>query len=246
MEKFICKYCGNKLSSYKSRWRHETKYCKHKPTIKKKINIKPKQTPTPRLSQQENNTSIEKAQRDININEELLNQINQLRHELHTIKQQPFQLQNITINNNYSIIEGNFYTALTEKIGKTQAIEFLARAAENNLPGEVFKKLYSDQSNYLTAAANGECIRYIDNDQLINDPDGNRFSNMISNRIQQAMIYATNELIKESISTNNTDQLYEFYDIGKIQHNIANLTTKKLHDDLKTILGNPSHISVFS
>ena len=62
-------------------------------------------------------------------------------------------------------------------------------------------------------------FKYLDGDEIVCD---NKIIVKIAEQIQTAMLYASSNLITESIKINKTHQLYDIYDIGKIQNNVKN------------------------
>lgn len=156
------------------------------------------------------------------------------------------QPQPQTVINNYTIniqvVGDNLYNQLIQKMGKNGAINFLAGAAASNQPLNVLKKLYFDnvEPNSFPIATQDNNIRYLNNNQQLVQENATEFVSQLNEKIRDAMIYATNDLIRQSISTNNTDQLYEIYDISRIQHNITALSKIPLKD-LQNVSSVPNH-----
>jgi len=100
-------------------------------------------------------------------------------------------------------------------MGKDEAMVFLTNTAAKSKPLEVVRKLYLE-SRPFNLAVKGNCVRYINDNHELVEEDGASFANELNERIRTAMIHATNDLIKQNITNNTTDQLYEFYDIGSI------------------------------
>lgn len=161
----------------------------------------------------------------------LINQNKKIAEELHHIKNKPYQQINNTINNVNNVNNVNniiiteklpecFYNALVDKLGKTKAINLLNLSSASNSAINIYKELYPSKKildNPVIYQDN--TFKYLEGNEVISD---NRIISQIAKQIQTAMLYASSNLITESIKINKTDQLYDIYDIGKIQTNVRN------------------------
>lgn len=181
---------------------------------------------------------------------DLAGQIEQLSSKLDTIAATGLQtVHNVNSNNvvNIQIIGQDFYQELCTRMGTHQAIDFLTNSAASNKPLDVIRRLYLDNiqpAHYPIAFHNGS-YRYInDQHKLVEDKTG-QIAKTITSNIQEAMLKATNDLINQSMQQSKTDQLYDFYDLGVIQHNLSLFTNPtmvdQIADSLSKLVSNQNH-----
>ena len=77
-----------------------------------------------------------------------------------------------------------------------------------------------------------ETVKYLEDNKIMAD---NKIIVRIAREIQKAMLYASSDLITESVRINMTDQLYDIYDIGRIQDNVqkVNIIKKQVSNYIK-------------
>jgi len=150
--------------------------------------------------------------------------MNKINEELKELKEKPYEIKNQINNVNNIIITKElpecFYQALVNKLGKTKAINLLNLSSASNSAINIYKELYpSNKVEDNPVIYEDNTFKYLEGDKIVCD---NKIITAIAKQIQTAMLYASSNLITESIRINKTHQLYDIYDIGKIQSNVRN------------------------
>lgn len=238
--------CGFTTDYKRNLTRHKSS-CKvsevtQKPVLQPKPKTKPKSVPVLKKEPQkaESPVYVQPKIPEVNVQDQfdrLFNELNELRN---MVKSKP----NIIIN--IQVLGNNVYSDLVNKIGKAEAIHLLTCSAATDRPIDIIKKLYFENTEpqKYPIATKQNYIRYLNQEGELIESESDNFVSNLSDRVRTAMIYATNELIKNSISSNLTDQLYEIYDIGKIQTNLADMNRIKFDGfstELQLLTAVPNH-----
>jgi len=210
---YECRFCKNTFSSNNSLFNH-TKNCvfRKTPSIKKRtVLIQAKQSVEQTLAQRVSDMEQQIKDIDSKINitppQTKITQVN-----VNIIKQLP----------------GCFYEALVEKIGKPEIAKLLGTEfSESGYNAvNVYKKLFPSkrlEDNPIVFSDDG--FKYLNsNNEIVTD---NEIIDIIAHKIQTALLYASNQLIGQCIKSNNTNQLYDLYDIGEIQRSLSNVNEMK-------------------
>jgi hypothetical protein len=224
-----CSTCGH-VFGYKHNYTAHLKLCgelasKVKPSVK---------------VVKKNPVIVEKSTED----EQIIERLSRLEKENKMFEQQLHQqASRAQINNyyNFVVVGDNFFDELIHVMGKSNAVDFLANAAVEGKPLDVINKLYlegRDPSKYPIAcrkALEVSNFRYLNNKrQIVDDHGGSVLGREVSDKIQNAMLRATNELIK--------DGLDDKYDISHLQRNLASISNGlHLVNDLANVTENELH-----
>ena len=239
----VCPNCG-KSFDYTTTYNKHTYTCKSKPVP----NLGKKKLMIARKKSQDSN----RPNHPIHIDNDPAPMLAQIQTTIGVLTQRMKQLQeqidnNPTIINNYNFINNypglDAYNKLVDSMGKDQAINFIAQAAQHSNIMDVFKKAFlSDKSpnDYPIAEKNDMC-RYLDNNGYLVEKPTETMSKIIRDQIQYAMIKATSELINHKISTNSVDELYDMYDIRSIQNFLANMDDIEIATEIANEINNPGH-----
>lgn len=168
---------------------------------------------------------------------ELEKQNNELREEMEILKQTP-------ITTNYIAVLGtDFYGDLISKLGKSDAIKFLAESCVDGSPLSVFQKLYLDDKrpdDYPVACKDKLHFRYLDNDKrVVEDQGGNALGTAVSKKITDALLLAANDALSREIEGSNT--VYNMEHILVMQDRLTKLDKLSMIEDLAYITNNPNH-----
>ena len=126
-----------------------------------------------------------------------------------------------------------FYQALIDKMGKTDAVNLINSSTASNSGINIYKELYpSKKVADNPVIYDEETFKYLEDNKIMAD---NKIIVRIAREIQKAMLYASSDLITESVRINMTDQLYDIYDIGRIQDNVqkVNIIKKQVSNYIK-------------
>jgi hypothetical protein len=147
------------------------------------------------------------------------------------------------VNNYYKfvVVGDNFYDELINVMGKSDAVDFLANAAAKGKPLDVINKLYlegRDPNKYPIACRHAKPVsnfRYLNNKhQIVDDKGGSSLGRAVSDKIQNAMLRATNELIKDGLDNK--------YDLTHLQRTLASMGNGlHLVNDLANVTENELH-----
>jgi len=199
---FICKFCKRKFDTCSGLYKHD-KLCVYRKC--------------PTIKKRIDNDAVKRLIEDVEV-----------------LKNQPQTVTNITNVTNIIItkkLDEDFFQAVSDKLGHNKALDLFNTSIADNDVVEIYKQLYP--SNKLAenpVVFHDNTFKYLDQDNnLISD---NSILTVIARRLQLALLHASNELISTSILAGRTNQLYELYDIGKIQSNIKNF------DEIKNQIGN--------
>ena len=163
------------------------------------------------------------------------------------IKPKPKKL--MAIANGMDNIADDILEILTVKYGDVPAIELLLTNFMSKNYIKIIDAAYLDNKssdNYPMACSGGTHFRYINSEfELVDDADGELLVKSIINNIQNAVLMASNKLIRKYMGQNKVGDLFEVYDLGQIQKGVCDMfrdTTKKIVKRLiaKRVL-NPNH-----
>lgn len=153
--------------------------------------------------------------------------------------------QNVTINNNCDVINGNVininitvggpesYMALIDKLGKHEAFNFIIES----YPAKIMEKLYYTQNPLECPIANkdGNIFRYRDTEhRIIHDDGGSRMAKLSENITTNLKLEATNNQILQIIN-NGSGSLPQPIKVREVQDE------KKHIDELACVFFNPHH-----
>ena len=231
-ELLICNHCGLKFDRTTSYYRHVNQ-CNTTSSSNKQSKIK--------ISVNVKNNSDELESEKKNISTvfqrlaELEEQNTALREEVEVLKHKP-------VNNfNIAILGNDFYTELVQKIGKSDAIKFLAQSCAKS-PLDVFQKLYLDDckpDDYPVACREGpqrqHHFRYLGHDKkMVDDKGGSTIGRAVSKQIANAMLDAVNDF--------NENMVYYLDDVETIRKRLQdNIDKERIVNDLAYITKNPHH-----
>lgn len=183
-----------------------------------------------------------RSQEDIYRKLEHLEKINNsLREEVVELKNKP-----VTMTHNYITIMGdsNYYHELIHKLGRDNAIKFLTQSCVNGQLLSVFQKLYLDgrqPDDYPVACKDERYFRYLDDDQcLMDDHDGSEIGNVMSRKITDAIIRATNDAIIQDTSNDISSGTQVMDNLHSVQSALC-IDTEAMIKDLAIITNNPGH-----
>jgi hypothetical protein len=138
---------------------------------------------------------------------------------------------------------------LKEKLGERCAINFLL---DNFLAGyyiKIIDECYINGKNsdqFPVVCKGGTHFRYLDNENtLVDDPTGELVVKQIINNIQNAVLRASNTLIRRYINDDCQESLYDDYDVKKIQDCVCSIQNKTTQNKIRKYLSkrviNSSH-----
>ena len=138
------------------------------------------------------------------------------------------------VANGMGNIADDILEILTVRYGDVPAIELLLTNFMSKNYIKIIDTAYLDNKssdNYPMACSGGTHFRYINSDfELVDDADGERMVKTIINNIQNAVLMASNKLIRKYMGQNKVGDLFEVYDLGQIQKGVCDMfrdTTKK-------------------
>ena len=223
---YPCKFCGTLFSDRSNRYRHENKHCS---TRTKNIIPQPRQKIEVKLRVKVN-TKDENA-----VNEEILNELQQLRERVKKIENEPRY-------NNWIIIGPDMYNDMVDKYGRTEALDFLTKSAISGDSVDVIKKIYLDgisPEKYPIACKKDMHFRYLnDKREVIDDKGGESVQKMFTARAHKAMVVAANEQVREAMENSNMNDL--FTKLNDVQNGLASVHSLDL-ERLAGITTNPDH-----
>lgn len=233
-----CVNCGH-IFGYKHNYTAHLRTCKAPDNTKLKPTIKilAKEVPVVKTSVAAT-VSTTMAHKD-----DIIDRLSRLEKENKQFEQQLQEQASrpqITNYYNFVVVGDNFFDELINVMGKDNAVDFLANAAVEGKPLDVINKLYlegRDPNKYPIACRknNVSNFRYLNNKhQIVDDMGGTVLGRAVSDKIQNAMLRATNEIIK--------DGLNDRYDITHLQHNLATMGNGlHLVNDLANVTENALH-----
>ncbi len=238
----ICSECGNTYSTSSNLKRHQKTYCKG-----------PKVNKTKHQCEYCNKYYSTRSNLNFHISNKC---VNNSATKLIIVNKQEKSKKKLEFRNKKSkviqttIISDNILEKLTDEMQDDQkAIDFLLTNFLNKNYGKIIERTYLHEKKsdeYPMACSGGNHFRYMDgNGQFVDDLDGGFLVNLIVSCIQNAVLKASNKLIKKYMSTGDTSKLYELYDIGKMQAGVCTLTQKITKNKIKKFLSkrvmNPNH-----
>ena len=169
---------------------------------------------------------------------QLEQQNNELREEVEVLKQMP-----VTTTNYIAVLGTDFYGDLISKLGKSDAIKFLAESCVDGSPLSVFQKLYLDDkkpNDYPIACKDQLHFRYLDNDKrVVDDQGGAALGTAVSKKITDALLLAANDAMIREMDGNNP--VYNMQNILLMQDRLTKLDKSSMIQDLAYITNNPNH-----
>jgi hypothetical protein len=155
--------------------------------------------------------------------EQLEKQNNDLQREVKELKLKP------TTTNYIAILGNDLYTELTNKIGRTNAMKFIA---ESKKPLSVFQKLYIDgrsPDDYPIACRDKYHFRYMDNQQrMVDDHGGSTIGSAVSKQISDAVAHAVHDFEIEGHVIGGRERL-EQLDPDSVIKELAYITNNPNH-----------------
>ena len=222
---YKCSFCHNSYS-HKVALHNHKKICgfDKKPII----SLRPKKTV------EKNSDDLITVIKQMNDKMDRMNQnvsknINEMNRKIDNINEKSTHTVN-NVSTNVSIVNNIiterlpkcFYTALIDKLGKKKAVNLVNLAASKNCPIDIYKELFpSCKMADNPVIFEGNTFKFLSDEGEIVCDDS--IIDRIVNNVQTAMLYASSDLIKESLAINKTKQLYELYDIGSIQRNVRKI-----------------------
>jgi len=145
--------------------------------------------------------------------------------------------------NNFVVIGNDFYSELVDKVGKENAVLYLTTSAVGR-PIEIIDKLYlegKDPMEYPIACRDTDHFRYLNSEsKIVDDYGGTCIGNLMSERLQTAILMAINEAINVVDENNTSDS--EIDSIVEAQRYVTTGVNKaNLIHDLSTITRNECH-----
>jgi hypothetical protein len=157
-----------------------------------------------------------------------------LREEVEELKLKP------TTTNYIAIMGDDFYTGLTNKIGRANAMKFLAESGTKR-PISVFQKLYIDDrspDDYPIACRDKYHFRYLDNQQrVVDDRGGSTIGNAVSKQITDAVEHAVHDFEIEG----HGNSVYGLEDVRLLRERLEQLDQDSVIKELAYITNNPDH-----
>lgn len=165
---------------------------------------------------------------------QLEEQNNALREEVEELKLKP------TTTNYIAILGNDFYSELTNKIGRENAMKFIAESSTKH-PLSMFQKLYLDDrdpDDYPIACRDKYHFRYLDNQQrVVEDKGGSTIGTAVSKRLTDAMEHAFHDFQIEG----HGNTVYSLEGVQKLRERLANLNQDSVIKELAYITNNPNH-----
>lgn len=165
---------------------------------------------------------------------QLEEQNNALREEVEELKLKP------TTTNYIAILGNDFYTELTNKIGRENAMKFIAESGTKH-PLSMFQKLYLDDrdpDDYPIACRDKYNFRYLDNQQrVVEDRGGSNIGTAVSKRLTDAMEHAFHDFQIEG----HGNTVYGLEGVQKLRERLASLNQDSVIKELAYITNNPNH-----
>ena len=162
---------------------------------------------------------------------ELEEQNNALREEVAELKLKP------TTTNYIAIVGNDFYSELTNKMGRENAMKFIAESGIKH-PLSVFKKIYLDDrkpDDYPIACRDRCHFRYLDSQKnMVDDRDGKNIGNVVSKGLSDAVQNAVHDF--EIEGHGNT-----VYGIQQLKRSLMQLDQHSVIKELAYITNNPNH-----
>lgn len=161
----------------------------------KSTNDRKKLTPRAKASTKGKGTKFSQLEQRL---QELEQQNKHLESRVSEAEKRPQNIQNIVV------IGNDFYSELVDKFGKNLAINYLTNAAVSSKPIDVIEKLYLDGKDpmcYPIACRNEDHFRYLDSEsKIVDDCGGSGIGNLMTDRLQNAMLMAINEISNAAIN----------------------------------------------
>ena len=166
--------------------------------------------------------------------DKLEEQNNALREEVEELKLKP------TTTNYIAILGDNFYTELTNKIGRKNAMKFLAESGTKDHLS-VFQKLYLDDrdpDDYPIACRDKYHFRYMDDQKrVVDDRGGSTLGNALSKQITDAVEHAVHDFEIEG----HGNSVYGLEGVQLLRKRLELLDKDSVIKELAYITNNPDH-----
>lgn len=158
----------------------------------------------------------------------------QLEQQNSALREEVEELKHKPVTNYIAVLGSDFYTDLISKLGKSDAINFLAEKCVQGSPLSVFQKLYLDDKNpedYPVACKGRAHFRYLDDEKrVVDDQDGVNLGDVMTQKISDAMLLAANEIDRGSV-----------YNMNHIKERLDQFDKKAMINELACITKNPNH-----
>lgn len=165
---------------------------------------------------------------------QLEKQNNELREEVEELKLKP------TTTNYIAILGSDFYSELIDKIGRKNAMKFIAESGTKH-PLSVFQKLYLDDrspDDYPIACRGRNHFRYLDHQKrIVEDCGGSTIGTAVSKQITDAMKSAVHDFEIEG----HGNTVYGLENVQLLRERLAQLDKGSVIKELAYITNNPNH-----
>lgn len=155
-----------------------------------------------------------------------------LREEVAELKLKP------TTTNYIAILGNDFYTELSNKIGRENAMKFIAESGIKH-PLSVFKKIYLDDrkpDDYPIACRDRCHFRYLDSQKnMVDDRDGKNIGNVVSKGLSEAVENAVHDFAGRPENEGYS------YTVQQIKNSLSQLDQHSVIKELAYITNNPNH-----
>lgn len=158
----------------------------------------------------------------------------ELREEVEELKLKP------TTTNYIAILGNDFYQDLITKIGRPEAMRFLAEKGTKS-PLSVFEKLYlEDRSpdDYPIACRDKYHFRYLDDQKrMVDDRGGSNIGTVVSKQLTDAVNHAVHDFEIEG----HGNSVYGLENVQRLRQRLAELDQDSVIKELAYITNNPNH-----
>jgi hypothetical protein len=165
---------------------------------------------------------------------QLEEQNNALREEVEELKSKP------TTTNYIAIMGNDLYTELTNKIGRANAMKFIAENG-NKHPLSVFQKLYLDDrspDDYPIACRDKYHFRYLDSHRrVVDDRGGCHIGTAVSKQLTEAVEHAVHDFEIEG----HGNSVYGLENVQMLRKRLSQMDQDSVIKELAYITDNPNH-----
>jgi uncharacterized C2H2 Zn-finger protein len=235
-EPLVCSVCKTEFDRTTSYYRHVNS--RHngraKPINKIKIAVSTKDESLPIQVQVQVQVRESKLHRVFDRLAQLEKQNIELREEVEELKLKP------TTTNYIAILGNDFYSELINKIGRPEAMRFLAEKGTKS-PLSVFEKLYlEDRSpdDYPIACRDKYHFRYLDDQKrMVDDRGGSNIGTVVSKQLTDAVEHAVHDFEIEG----HGNSVYGLENVQRLRQRLAELDQDSVIKELAYITNNPNH-----
>lgn len=177
--------------------------------------------------------------------QELKNMVHQLKDELDEIKKQPkVQINNLTV------ITDDIFNKVISQMGEREGVKYLLDSLDNDVEClNIVDKVYlagKDKNQYPIACRDKNHFRFLGpNSKIIDDVNGDLIVSKLTNSVQNAFLKASADLIQGHIDDDETQSLYELYDMRSVHDRIKQLPLadhrERFKEGLAIKVSNPTH-----